>query len=394
MILRLILFIASAFAFAEGPLPGGTPDLFQSLSKSCEKQLSAAPSESEVIKAYMRFRVGNLPNFRGFYIETKRPSKYPDYIEWYPPELKRPFWRTEKWVVGDRPIQFVDIGFENLADDSELINRRIAEHVMEHPKLSLKVLFDDIRSSAVQSLHSLRWNVHGQVIDFYKEEMEYLTPEDILQLVVYNQISTHNDVFALMEMSDKPIDKMSAKEFLSKLLMTLQISYFGNRNYLEPTIKGVVRAAGLTFDESEDRLPWEYLVPAKYRKNFRNRIYARFRPDKACEFNRYQRFARFPTAAQSYFLMDALMRVHDRGLETILAVTTKDIATKKFMMDGFKKVAEIPSDENPSGELRDEALGDRRNAKYLLYLSVDSAEFSEFFNKLALGGETVKVEKK
>jgi hypothetical protein len=416
MFLQLILFFLTSVAIADTKLPSTTPDLFGFLEDSCDGDLATAARKQraqsiekmDVMQAYVGFRMGNLPAFHGYLVETKKPDKFSEVKELNLPALikktkdgsyvlKRPFWKTQILRAGTERVRMVDVGYQNLVDESERINRRIADHIVTDPHNSLRINFDETRSAAMRALVNIRSWVHDAVIDEYKELLKYLTTEEIQQLVIYNHQSNHNDVFALLSPDAKPIEQMSYEDLKEHILMALQISYFGTRNYLAPSLKGIVEAAGFEMDETSDPLPWEYLVPKKYLPAFRARIYAMFDAKKACEFNRYLRFDSFEDSFQDYFLLNALARAHRRGVVTILANTTNDLVTRKFVGYGFKKIAEIPTDENPDGLLLDDEFKakkiKRENVKYLLRLVIGSDKFNGWFDKLAIKSSNVTVEK-
>lgn len=369
--------LAPVLALAESKEP---PDLF---GVECDFYLRGGHKRSfeqqqKLIDSFHHFRIGRQANFGGFYFETKQPKKKPRAIEVTLSPLKNPLWKTEKWILPTEEVRFINVGFQNLAENSLVLNRILAAHLSLHPHDSLKVNFDRSRSLYEKALVNLRWHVHDAVLESYVQRKKYLSPNDLHQLTSYNHESGHNDVFALMSTQAKPMELMTYEELTRELLITIQISYYGTRDFLAPSLKGVLTASGFAADESNDRLPFEYRIPKDQLSLFRQKFYGRFDRFKTCELNRYAKFGKFEGAIQDYFLLNALVTARNRGMKTIIASVDK-YTSRLFRSYGFKLYGPLPTER---GDLQEE----------LLYMQIDSVEFNDFFNRLAMGSENVKIQ--
>lgn len=390
-IVKLVLFLAVLWSLnapvvlAKDEFKKGTiPDLF---GPNCHEYLLPEPKQyfSEkvhLISRFHKFRIGARPDFGGFYVEPMA-TKHPPVVRTVVLPLDEPLIRVESWEIPNiRRLYFVSAGFRNLESDSQKINATVADHVMNHFGEALQIVFDRKRSREEKRLHNFRWNAHDAVMEVYAKKKDYLEPEDFAKLIAYNQHSSHNDVFGLMYSHPMLMSDISYEDIGHELAMTIQVSYYGSRNFLEPSLKGVLAARGFGYFEDQDRLGFEFLIPDHKLVQFRSEFYSEFEAKSTCEMTRYlnqyrrgRALAMFPTGFQSLFLKRALGTAKTEGMKTIVAVGDKDtmILWQRY---GFKLWRQLPIDGEP---------------EFLLYLKTDSPEYSAFYNRLEAASQDVKV---
>jgi len=376
---------AVLYSFAEAKDEYLAVDLF---GPDCLEYLLPAPKERfsekvHLVSRFQKFRIGRQPRYRGFYVEPREPN-FPPKVRNVRVKLDQPLIKGEAWTVeGYRPMYFVSTGFHNLEPESKKINSLIADHVVNHAGEGLRINFDMKRGQEEMMLYDFRWNVHDAVMAVYADKKGYLEPDDFAKLIAYNLHSSHNDVFSLMYTPPSVLPYMRYEDILPEMAMTIQISYYGLRNYIDPSLKGVLAARGFGYYEAEDRLPFEYLIPDENLKAFREKFYAQFDAPTTCEMNRYiklQSNTKYstadPTDVHSLFLLRAIGKAKDEGMKTIVAVGDKNtmVIWRRY---GFKLWGRLPTE----GE-----------AEYLMYLEVESSQYIAFYNRLMLRSEEVKLE--
>lgn len=374
MFAALIAVTVSTALSAEGYDAGSAKDCDEFLVAS-DRNLSGLPALS---KAIQRFEIRDWADHSGFSLVNPRSKKiYAPNVIWLR-EPREKFWRSRIWHDGNEKIRFVDVGFTNLSHESVVLNVIASHHVREFTAKPLLVRYGLKRTAAIRTLHNIRWAVHDRVLEKYEEKKKYLAIDDFGNLIKYNVDSDHSDVFALMEPTAKPIEKMSEKEIKDRLLMAIQVSYFGDRNYFLPSRRGILKVNGYHVEDMSDMLPFGYRIPTQYRPDFLAKFYAEFNPTKTCEMNRYARFGKFPDAFHDRFLFHAFMTAHARGMETIIA--SVDTGTSQYFQDeyGFKVFSELPT-----------ATGE---PEFLLYMHVNSSEFRNTVQQLMRGSAGVKAE--
>src|SRR5258708_3333093 len=132
--LTLCLLIPSLPAFAF--------NLFDYNKLDCKEDLREPKEIFEeklhLTQAFQNFRIGRQKNYGGFYFKTKNPNRLSTVLEIDLPPLSQRFWKIEKWDVPTQEVQFLSLGFQNLAAESDRINRIASQHMLENPNDSLK----------------------------------------------------------------------------------------------------------------------------------------------------------------------------------------------------------------------------------------------------------------
>lgn len=367
-------------AFAKDEFHEVPEDLF---GPSCREYLLPEPKQRfsekvHFVSRYQKFRIGRRPDYRGFYIEPREP-KTPSEVRSVSIDLEQPLIKSESWdFANQQQMFFVSAGFHNLEPESYKLNTLVADHIMNHLGEGLIIDYRRKRAREEKRLYNFRWNVHDAVMSVYADYKQYLEPDDFSKLIEYNQHSSHNDVFGLMYTPPSLLAEMRFEDVFPELLMTIQISYYGSRNYLEPSLKGVMAARGFGYYEQEDRLPFEYLISPEKLPEFRKKFYSAFDAQTTCEMNRYAKLhalATLPSEYHSLFLLKAITTAKAEGMKTIVAVGDKATMVI-FRRYGFKLWGALPVKGEP---------------EYLMYMEIDSSEYLAFFNRLSLRSEDVKV---
>lgn len=377
----VFIFLVSAlfgsFAGARDDL--ATEDLF---GPDCREYLIPRPKEdfnekTHLISRFQKYHIGRRGDGRGFYIVPKNPRR-PSIVRRVDIRLRGPLIRSEEWRLPDKEMYFVSTGFDNMKDESFLINSEVVGHVLNHPGKSLDINFTQERAAEELRLTAFRWSVHDAVLATYTERKGYLSPGDFHSLVAYNRDSSHNDVFALMYIPPVFLTNVDVRDVVPQLAMTIQISYLGSRNYLEPSLKGVMAARGFGYYEGLDKLPFEYRLPKSEASLIRTEFYSQFDPRTTCEMNRYMKVHDFHIQPfQDRFLLKAMRRAEDRGMKTIV-VSADSKTSILYRRYGFKIWKQLPT----NGE----------EPEYLLFMKVGGLEYIKFVSRLALGSAHVWVD--
>jgi hypothetical protein len=212
--------------------------------------------------------------------------------------------------------------------------------------------------------------MHAAVLSVYHGKKDYLTPADFSTLNFVNRLSSNSDVFGLFLPSAAP--------FRERLQLTIQISYFGNRNFFIPTTRGVLLAAGQPIDETHDRLPFEFRLSKEDVEAFRTALYQRFDQRTSCEITRYTKFAAdLPRDVTDEVVRRVFERVARRGIRTMF-ISVDPLTLRLFKRYGFKPYAELPINHTDPGK-----------KEVLAYLTTDSKEFAEVYRRLAESSRSV-----
>lgn len=348
---------------------------FAHKEKKCEPKLLPA---NHAISPWLHFRATSLKKHAGF--EMRRPEatgrveitmEDPDSI---------PFLKSTTWHSPKSYFTLVDSGFRRLEAVSQQVNHLALRHLMDNPDLNLRVTFGRSLRDRISVLSKFRWQVHDAVLRRYSSKKDYLDKKDLFLLKFGNVWSSNSDVFALLNGSTFSIhESLTSDELNRRLAMAIQISYFGDENYLKPTSRGILRPLGLDqFADSFDLLPFEYRLSEEQRLPLREELSQVFDLRHSCEIGRYAKFQPLPISTQQKFLLHVFATIRKRGMKTIFAAGDAN-TIRLFRRYGFKSYGQLP------GRRPDEP-------EFLTYLDVESPEFERLLHRLSVdskGTETV-----
>jgi len=264
--------------------------------------------------------------------------------------------------------------------DAKLLDRIVYKHIMEHPHDRLFVFFSRYRQRQIEQLRKFRFAVHGRVLDLYEREKPYLSPQDLWTLYMANKLSNNNDVFAVFKhdpeftWNDQTVDRIERD-----LLTTIQITYFGDEDYFEPTLRGLMRVAGDSTPFYNDRFPFEHRLSDEDIAEFRKTLFATHDPRTTCEVTRYGKFVNnLAVEVTDRLILETLKRIKKRGMKTIL-VAADELTIRLFRRYGIRPYADLPT-----GSGKREILG---------ILEVDSEMFREVFARLSESSARIKTKK-
>ncbi len=339
---------------------------------SCESQLM-----SPMLKAFEALDYESQPE-SGFVlthpIEAAAETRVLDISSYSPTgRVKAEIWRFE-----DHYFRFVDTGFKNLEHESNIVDQAILHHLAMFPKQNLKMIFGRDRMSARTLLYKYRWALHFAVLDVYRTKKKYLSRQDFQNLKAANLFSNNSDVFGLLDAgSSLPGQQDSQLEISQRLLLTLQISYPGERNFFRPTLKGLTATTNVEAVFPDDRLPFEYRLPMEHELAFREKFYQRFAKKSTCELTRYAKFQNIPQAVHDRFLYEALVTAVKRGMNVLVA-SGDPFTARLFQRYGFKIFDRLPTAQE-------------KETEYLTYLEVNSPEFRNLVARLGPSGAATKI---
>ncbi len=338
----------------------------------CESALNSPLFRSLQNFTYVSFPLTGfkmvLPSAAGASTHTLDLSSYPSSVD-----LKTTLWSHEQ-----KYFLFLDTGFKNLEIESDIIEQAVAYHLLFRPDQNLEVILGEDRIRARQILHKYRWALHFAVLDVYKEKKKYLTPEDLYHLQASAMFSSNSDVFAVLEAEGKVFSSYDTRgKIADRLLLTLQISYPGERNFFKPTVKGLQVNSGGKPIIDDDRLPFEYRLNPIQEFDFRDKFYTRFPKSSTCEFTRYAKLKKLPRSTHDRFLLEALHTAVRRGMKVIIASGDRHTA-RLFGKYGFKIYGELPTRQ-------------RETKEFLTYLELNSPEFKQVVWDLESSGTATQI---
>lgn len=342
----------------------------------CERRLEE-PS-TNVVLPWLHFRASILKKYAGY--EMKRPDAT-GHIDLAMADIDpSPFLRSATWRSPKTYFTFVDSGFRRLEAISQQINALALRHLKENPTANLRVRFSPSLQARISTLSNFRWQVHDAVLRVYSTKKNYLDTKDLLLLKFGNVWSGNSDVFAVLSGSTfSAYESLHPLEIDRRLALTIQISYFGDENYLKPTARGIMRPLGMEkYAEAFDLLPFEYRLPEKQRVPLRQKLNEKFDLRHSCEIGRYAKFLPLPLSTQQKFLLHAFTTIRDRGVKTIFAAGDSN-TIRLFRRYGFKNFGQLPT-------------GRQEDPEFLTYLEVNSPEFERIIHRLTMdsdGTETI-----
>jgi len=282
------------------------------------------------------------------------------------------------WTIDSNKYELIDVGHLQLNKQSQMISRATLEHLLRHPNETLIIHLGRDTVLATNTLKTLRWVVHDSVLAKYKERKPYLSADDFQLLENINRQSGNSEVLGVLNYDDSALVDITEDKLVDRLLATIQITYFGDRNYLFPNLRSLYEANGLEVSDEGDKFPFEYRLDEDKIREFRSKFYKRFEAKTTCEFTRYAKFENLPDQVQSRLLHEALRRAKNRGIKTIVA--SSDDGTKRlFQRYGFQLYPEeLPIKNSVANE-------------HLLFLEVDSFQFQEVYNRLEMTSNGLKL---
>lgn len=350
----------------------------------CLKALRPVPEDLEIVRTYVRYQTFRFENHeeKGFELIPVTANPKTNRRSILIPVLKNPLekWRAEIWQSGAEKYTFFDIGFRNMEQDAKMIDEIVYDHIMNHPHERLRVDYGPRRREQVDTLRTARFTVHGRVLDAYEIEKPYLRHEDMWALYLANKLSTNNDVIAIFKNDPAFKWKNQTIDTIERdLISTIQVTYYGDEDYFEPTLRGVMRAAGDVTPFFGDRFPFEHRLSKQQKDEFRKTLFAQYDPQTSCEITRYANFIKnMPRAVTDRLIFETLKRIVKRGVKTIF-VAADDYTIRLFRRYGIRPYADLPTGTN-----KHEILG---------VLEVESETFRNVYAKLMLSSIRVQAQR-
>jgi hypothetical protein len=292
------------------------------------------------------------------------------------------------WSLGYKKYEIINVGYKNFQHDSFVVNRAIVRHMNNHPNKNLIVLFDPARNYTAKIIRTYRTAIHGKVLQKYMERKDYLSPHDFNTLKELIHLSGNSDVFGLLAYDeDASAQKLVPAMIAKRLLLTAQITYYGDRHFFEPTLRGLMAAAHIPIANSEDKLPFEYRIKPTALPEFRAKFYKRFKAEETAEIIRTARFdqqledsRRVPDEVRDKFFLNLFKTAESRGMKHI--VIGVDKATGRYFKQyGFELYDELEIKKIEPQLLAQmkEKIGDH---EYLHFIDIGSEKYLETIERL------------
>ena len=339
----------AAAVLALFPAPSiGAVELFyrEEITQNCDVDLDVGGRGATLITRYGETRIEPLPNDRGFSLTSTRDARLKQkliYLKNF--RRPRPNWPTDSWLLGDQAYSFINVGHANMALDAQDMNRVVLGYLQtENPKFGLDLTFGIRRRLSVRLLRSMRWALHDKVVQNYSGTYGYLSLEDFDELDIASSRSSNHDVLVVLEdQGDFDWINVDEKKWHDDVIQTLQISYFGERTFFKPNLRGVLASAQIEISEANDKLPFEERIVPSQRAALRDNFYRRFEARQTAEFARYMRFKKRPVALGSKLVLEGLALAAQRGVRYVVASTNKLTAEAFARRYGFQKYARLPT---------------------------------------------------
>ena len=286
----------------------------------------------------------------------------------------------EHWTVGDSTYLFANVGFRNLRRLGERMNRVVLSHLTKNPMYRLRVRHSVHDTTDLDHLVRIRWDIHDQVLQKYRETKEYLSDADLKALRAHPLLSDNSDVIYLLKNPPPPQDPArgyTVRDLTSHPALTIQISYYGDRDFLKPTLEGVLEAAGFPTEQDGDKYPFEYRLSADAAEEFRAALDERFQSASTAELVRYVKFGDVPRNVQELFILRTMQLVQKRKMKTVLAAGDP-LTTRLFRGFGFSVFAPLPTDTDVH--------------EWLSFIETESEKFGALHERLSSGTRDIKVE--
>lgn len=316
------------------------------------------------LQTFLGFKYESLPEGAGFLFGPRYHLDQAPRIHYVLGSTPASVFRTEIWRAQNREFQFVDVGFKSLEWDSMLIHRAIAWHIRHHPQSTMQVELSPVQSSYRQWLAENRWSFHDAVLAKYFAAKGYLRDVDRYLLELPNRRSSNNDVFAILDRHGESPDLSTASSVKRDLLISIQVSYFGAREFFEPSAAELVNAHVFGPIQPGENFPFEFRLDSSQKKEFLTGLYNRFDMTRTAEVTRYARFAKIPWSIHARLLDTTIRTAVSRGMRTLLV--SADASTERlFRRYGFKRYGILPARQTFAPE-------------YLMYMEMPSPEYDRF----------------
>jgi len=329
-----------------------------------------------ILKSYSSFSIGNLPGGEGFIFSPSDPIVPPQIPVLHPAESKS-IWRIDHWKTQEARVNFVDLGFKNLEYDMDEINWVVSNQMENAPRTPFELDISVKRAEERQRLKIMRWRLHDVVLNRYEQMKEYLTEGDMAMLDWANAQSDNSDLFAIVNGEPLTADQMTLQTLVDKVALTIQIMYFGKKDFERPTLEGALAVNGMRQIKKDDALPFEARIIPIIRENYVKRVYSRFDPATTCEFMRYAKVDKtLPRDIHDRFLLEVLLTAKKRGMKTVLA-SGDSLTSRLFRRYGFEIFDRLPTKQVGEPE-------------YLSYLDLDSEAFAKVVTDLHKSSKDVE----
>jgi hypothetical protein len=357
-----------------------TPPARQIYNGNCNQRLSPITtllSRINILKSFSSFSIGYLPDEAGFIFSPQIPDA-PVNIPVMRPMESKSIWRIDHWKTSQTQVNFLDMGLKNLEPDMDEINRLATIQMANAPHTPFEIDISYKRAKERVLLQIMRWRLHDVVLTKYQEMKKYLTSRDFAMLDWTSGWSDNSDLFAIVNGDPLTPEKMTLQALEKKIALTIQITYFGRKDFERPTLQGALDANLLRKYSVEDELPFEFRLGPAMRKEFAERVYTRFDRATTCEFMRYAKVDKdLPRDIHDRFLLEALLTAKMRGMKTILA-SGDSFTSRLFRRYGFEIFDRLPT--NQVGEI-----------EYLSYLDTDSPAFAAVIQMLNASSRDVET---
>jgi hypothetical protein len=408
-VLLSLLYPFSYASFNSGLSPAQIKGCEFDLKQAGPKLVASTPDQA-LVQAFSQYSIEPIGENadHGFFLRSPNPDKpvQPKTIivpsnEWAPPFIEK-----RKWHYGNGDYVFLDTGFKRFESYSNSLHKIIRDSIVRFPNEDLEFLYGADRVAAAKMSQSFRWALHEAVLRKYKRKKSYLTEKDLSILRELNKISSNNDVFGLFRY-DPDLNPADVRDVDNLLLSTIQITYFGDRDFFNPNVRQVERASRLPVDQSQDLLPFAYRLDrdSKKGKSFLKKFNANFSRKDTCEILRYSSFdAKLPLAIEDRLVYDVFRTIVERGMKHI--VIGVDNATGRLFSDRYdfmyydqlpipiKKQQQVASD-NPAGwlfgDLSQPPIPIKYEPEFLYYIDVHSPEFQTVYHRLKVHSDEVMV---
>ena len=277
-------------------------------------------------------------------------------------------WHWQVWSFGHKKYLYLDFGPKNLEREYQYRAQMILKQIQQNTYQPILVNEDPLRTRDWEFITALKNNVNSQVLARYEEIKDYLTENDFTVLSHINQLSESNDIFALFEADILPdhFESNSPGELVKKLVMSGQISYYGNESFRFANAENLIEHIHPRMKKNRDRhFSFEERLYGADAQRIMALLQSSFDLHQVTEITRFAKLSKnLPNAVRDRLILQMFNKQIARQKKVFIATLDPHTYRLFSAQYGFQKILNLP--ERPW-----------RPAEILAFLRVDSEEFKK-----------------
>lgn len=270
---------------------------FINCKKFFDDRLASSSFAAPAVSRFADVRLRELGGFRGF--EITRSNQPPTHLVELPElRLSAKHWRVEKWEVGDSPYFLYDIGPRNLEND------KVRLDILTLAQLQNSNITGAFLKASDRRRRDLRYL--AQFERAFARRARQSAKAEAPDRSVIREILKNTDLFGVLDRNLRP--SADPRLVADHLVMLAELFYDERRNFVRPSLDGVMREMGF---ESRVYEPLPYLkrVSATAAERLRHKFESDFGDGSSCELSP---LAHFRAGENEELRLRLLLEVYDR----------------------------------------------------------------------------------